>query len=813
MVITVTEAQYSLKLSVALLVSRMEEKNMKYDVVIPIIFYICGCFYMVFGAYMLAVNVKSYVNRLYVMITSSLAIWAFAFSISISAPTAEVSAFEVSFSAFGWGVFYSLFLHFTLILTKTKIRLSKRMLYALIYIPALINIFLFGPFGYHAEEQYKMVWTDFGWLNATPLDIWEIWFIAYYLVFVIANLIVLIRWWIKIESSTRLKQQATYFLISILFPLFLGIATETVPVLLGTSYFPKLTIVFLIVPITTLFLASRKLGLLLERKKESIIFTTIERPMEGDRDRLFKMAAAIFTLGSALSFLIGYFGMKRALEYELLLSASLLLMGTVVSNIPNITKKLNIQNNIFLAVCELGFLYFMIKDRHTGGLTVWAVYTLFLLFTVILDSRIHAFAFTALCIFFQILFWITRPEVTVIIDANEYIVRIFIILLTFFTVRYLTNEYALKIKGYRRIAREQEVLENISTSFISLNTENAREKIDEMFKMADEILGFDQAFFVELDHDHGDATILNTFVKDIGIEPFPYYPGMMFKTAAAPVLETMMEQRTILICEDTTNISFEVAEKHKDYIMSRGVKSFYGVPIEIDNEVRGVFVVEYNRHTDMSFNENRLNFIKIIANIMGDAKKKTLYENMLYHFAYFDEATKLANRNMLKKRLEQMISDRKGSERIAVINIELENLRMINDTYGHSIGEQVVIKSAMNLKKMLDECCDISRTGDGDFVVVLPKVNNHEQIEECANRLLNSFSQPVLTETGIEALFVVVHMGIAVYPDDGIDAETLLKNADLARYEAENTNEKIVFYTERLESHIAENTLLTNRLF
>lgn len=82
---------------------------MKYDVIISIILYICGCFYMVFGAYMLAINVKSYVNRLYVFTTSSMAIWAFAFSISTSAPSAEVSALFASISVLGWGVFYSFF--------------------------------------------------------------------------------------------------------------------------------------------------------------------------------------------------------------------------------------------------------------------------------------------------------------------------------------------------------------------------------------------------------------------------------------------------------------------------------------------------------------------------------------------------------------------------------------------------------------------------------------------------------------------------------------------------------------------------------
>lgn len=82
---------------------------MKYDFIISIVFYLCGCFYMLFGAYMLAVNAKSYVNRLYVTLTSSLAIWALAFSISSTAPTVEGSAFWAACSTFGWGTFYSFF--------------------------------------------------------------------------------------------------------------------------------------------------------------------------------------------------------------------------------------------------------------------------------------------------------------------------------------------------------------------------------------------------------------------------------------------------------------------------------------------------------------------------------------------------------------------------------------------------------------------------------------------------------------------------------------------------------------------------------
>ena len=66
-----------------------------------------------------------------------------------------------------------------------------------------------------------------------------------------------------------------------------------------------------------------------------------------------------------------------------------------------------------------------------------------------------------------------------------------------------------------------------------------------------------------------------------------------------------------------------------------------------------------------------------------------MYEERLYNFAYFDETTKLANRNMLKKRLQQIIDSRKESEKIAILDIELENLRMIKDTFGYSAGEQL----------------------------------------------------------------------------------------------------------------------------
>ena len=226
-----------------------------------------------------------------------------------------------------------------------------------------------------------------------------------------------------------------------------------------------------------------------------------------------------------------------------------------------------------------------------------------------------------------------------------------------------------------------------------------------------------------------------------------------------------------------------------------------------------MLVVEYHHRTDAISREGRTYFLKMIANILGDTKKKTLYERRLYNSAYFDKATKLANRNMLVKKLKQEIQDRKKSEKIAVLTIELANLKTINGSFGHAIGEQIVIQSATILRQLFGESCYISRSSEGEFIVIQPGVEDTDRVVGDVQRLLDAFSRPISTKTGIEALFVVLSVGVAVHPDDGRDISTLLKNADLAGLQAKNTNRKVVFYTEQLEDLIAENTLFRNRLF
>ena len=786
---------------------------MKQDLIVSISFYICGSYYTILGAYVIITNVKSKINSLFILILATMATWSFAYSIAYSAPTAEESAFWRCIAVFGWGVFYSVLLHFILILTKTEIRIDKRIVLIALYLPALINIILFAPFGFLAETQFEMVKTELGWVNVRPADIWGVLFNLYYIVTSILAIALTVRWHRKLKPHTLLKRQVTIFLISLLGGFFVGSAIDVLPGIIGINPFPKVAIEFLVIPVTMLFLAARNYGVFLERRGIRHISLESAESLNNDRKRLFRTVSAVFVIVATISFLIRYFGMKEAFISEFILAGTLLISGLFISFIPYITKSHTMQNTIFLVLSILAMLYFTITNIKTAATSIWAAYIVFLLFTVILDSKVHANAFVISSIVIQIVFWLAYSKVSVIIDGNEYATRIFIIALSFFAVRYVTTEYDSKIKGFKRFSKEQETLEKISSSFISVDGENVKLKIDELLVESFEILEFDNAYLVDFDSNYETATISNIYVKDIEDKSFPFYPGAKFKTANYPLIKLLTERNTPITVEDITDIPIDENEQQRSFFLSRGIRSFFALPITADENVTGMLVVEYKERNDIRFTESRLHFLIILANIIGDTGKKLQYERMLYNIAYFDESTKLANRNMFKRKLAEIISDSKEDKKIAVFDIELENLRMINDTFGHAVGEQVMIESAKILNKLLEECCYVSRTGEGEFAVVLPDIEANEEIEECTEKLLSSFSHPISTESGVEALFVIVGIGISVYPEHGRDADTLLKNADLAGYEARNTERDYVFYNDKMQSDISETTLLTNKLF
>jgi diguanylate cyclase len=161
-------------------------------------------------------------------------------------------------------------------------------------------------------------------------------------------------------------------------------------------------------------------------------------------------------------------------------------------------------------------------------------------------------------------------------------------------------------------------------------------------------------------------------------------------------------------------------------------------------------------------------------------------ERRIVRLAYFDTLTGLPNREQSRNRLIGAIEAAKQFDRkLAVLYLDLDNFKRINDTLGHAAGDELLQRVALRLRDTLRfgdtlGAGDIARLGGDEFMVMLPNIGAAADAGALAERLIANLREPIQLESN--SLVVTPSVGIAVYPADGTDAETLLRNADLAMY-------------------------------
>lgn len=169
----------------------------------------------------------------------------------------------------------------------------------------------------------------------------------------------------------------------------------------------------------------------------------------------------------------------------------------------------------------------------------------------------------------------------------------------------------------------------------------------------------------------------------------------------------------------------------------------------------------------------------------------------LKHLAFFDELTDLANRTLLERHLKKALSRSKRlSQPLGVMFIDLDGFKKVNDTMGHETGDLLLREVAVRLKTSVRYEDLIARLGGDEFIILFEETKR-EDIQDIAERILTNVSVPYLL--GDKQPKVTPSIGIAMYPDDGEDQETLLNNADKAMYYAKSKGKNnIQFYMEEI---------------
>lgn len=187
-------------------------------------------------------------------------------------------------------------------------------------------------------------------------------------------------------------------------------------------------------------------------------------------------------------------------------------------------------------------------------------------------------------------------------------------------------------------------------------------------------------------------------------------------------------------------------------------------------------------------------------------------QEKLVSMATTDGLTGLPNRTLFSDRLSSMLaSAHRNKEMFAVLFLDLDNFKAINDTLGHDIGDKLLKGVAERLKKCLRENDTVSRLGGDEFTILLPGIKASEDAVKVARKILNTLKTP-FSFNGQE-LYVTTSIGISLYPYDGKDAQVLLKNADIALYRAKDQGRnKYELHSPSMSAKAFEKLVLENSI-
>lgn len=200
------------------------------------------------------------------------------------------------------------------------------------------------------------------------------------------------------------------------------------------------------------------------------------------------------------------------------------------------------------------------------------------------------------------------------------------------------------------------------------------------------------------------------------------------------------------------------------------------------------------------------------AGSITDISERKRYIERIQYLAYYDNLTGLPNRTYIMNELQDKIEKCHSKKKFgAVYFIDIDNFKVINDTYGHSFGDRMLVKIAEKLGTLLEEHLIISRIGGDEFIIIKENFSEEASIESLALKILALFKAPLVIDN--TNFHVTCSIGIAVYPKNGQTAEEILKYADLAMYTAKNQGKNnYSFYDNSMGEDLTERAELEKHL-
>ena len=265
----------------------------------------------------------------------------------------------------------------------------------------------------------------------------------------------------------------------------------------------------------------------------------------------------------------------------------------------------------------------------------------------------------------------------------------------------------------------------------------------------------------------------------------------------------------------TIPIWLRQAYPDKVHIMQKIVEKMYGITHRVDQGERVIRCKDGSLRT-WHFSAAPVGRLpdgrRYIVSMAQDVSERKAAQQQIEFLAYHDALTGLPNRLLAKDHLEQAIlAAERAHSMVALLFIDLDKFKTINDSLGHVIGDGLLKAASLRLRECLRDTDTLSRQGGDEFLIVLNNMPDTESITVVSEKILARLAEPFAIDQ--HELAISLSIGIAVYPDDGKDFDTLLKQSDTAMYQAKDSGRNTYrFHTEQMNIDAIEHLRMRNGL-
>ncbi|HYD94618.1 MAG TPA: EAL domain-containing protein [Noviherbaspirillum sp.] len=341
-----------------------------------------------------------------------------------------------------------------------------------------------------------------------------------------------------------------------------------------------------------------------------------------------------------------------------------------------------------------------------------------------------------------------------------------------------------------QIAMLEELADDISFGVVSLRTKSAREQAERALRATEEKLS---SILDSIDNVVWSATH----------EQFIYLNSMVEKIYGRPI-EQFYRDRTLWFRVIHAEDRPAVLEAHAGLSRQSRITCEYRIT-RPDGEVR--WIEERAR----AIRDER-GQLQRFDGIAIDISERKAYEARIEYLAGHDALTSLANRNLLGDRITQaMAHSRRSGTLLALLFLDLDRFKGINDSFGHELGDALLLEVSHRLRAVIREGDTVARQGGDEFIILLTNLQRPQDVTGVVHKIFDIFTEPFIIR-GHE-LFVSTSVGATIYPDDGEDMQSLLRNADIAMYRAkEERGNAFQFYSREMSVRALERAELESAL-